>query len=108
MKDGVDNLLSAAPPPSFTSADFPELDSRKMPSKPVGSVPRPWGAARTVPKASSQQPAERNASGPAPAPLSKRPERLVAKMGNIRFEEHFEDQHVGYDYSQDSIEDDNI
>lgn len=108
FKDSVENHLSAAPPPSFTSADFPELGSSKIPSKPVGSSPRPWGAARTVPKASLQQSAERSASGAASAPISKQPKRLVAKMGNVRFEEHFEDLHLGYDYSQDCIEDDDI
>ena len=110
LKEAVENHLSAAAPPSFTSADFLELGSDKTAPRPLASaVSRPWGAARGVGNVPPQQRPERNASGSAPGAGCKGPKRLVAKMGNIRFEERFEDQDsVSFNFSDDSADNDYI
>jgi hypothetical protein len=112
LKTIVESHLSDAPPPSLTSADFPELGSGKTSNKPVNkpvaSVQRPWGPAQAGAKSSSQKLVESKPSH-SPASTSKGPKRLVAKLGNIRCEEHFEDQSsIGFGRSEDCTDDEDI
>jgi hypothetical protein len=108
LKAAVESHLSEAPPPSLTSADFPPLGSSKSSNKPIVSAPKVWGPALSVPKSSAQNSAESKPSH-SPASTSKGPKRLVAKLGNIRFEEHFEDRSsIGFDYAEDYTDDEYI
>src|SRR5271170_4953537 len=108
LKAAVESHLSDAPPPSFSSADFPELGSGNTSNKPVVFAQRAWGPALTGPKSSSHKSSESKHSH-TPASTSKGPKRVVARLGNIRFEEHFEDKSsIGLDYSEECADDEYI
>jgi hypothetical protein len=108
LKAAVESHLSEAPPPSLSSANFPALGASKSSNKPIVPAPRVWGQAPSVSRSSAQNSAESKLS-PSPASASKGPKRLVAKLGNIRFEEHFEDRSsIRFDYSKDHSDDEYI
>jgi hypothetical protein len=108
LKAAVDSHLSEAPPPSLSSANFPALGASKSSNKPIVPARKVWGPALSVPKSSAQTSAESKPSQ-FPSSTSKEPKRLVAKLGNIRFEEHFEDRRsMGFNHSQDRSDDEYI